>query len=358
MEEALKSKQHIGRIILRLLLRLLAFALSTLAVLAVLVLCAILIICRGGSDSARDTFVRSVKETSAVGFLADLFLSSSEVEAILNPPVETLAEKTDASLVAVARPEELGGPEPDAWGYVDEDGDGLILVPIKGGSYTGFMLIVLDPSRVVVGCHPGSFGGRGYTVAEFAEEANAAAAINAGGFEDEGGMGNGSVPDTLVVSGGEIYCSSLGLGSGFAGLDADHVLHVGIRTLAELREARIQEGCGFVHGPVLVVNGEIASGGYLFSGLNPRTAIGQRSDGAILLLVLDGRQPSKLGASYLDEAELMLRFGAVNASNLDGGSSSLMWFNGSYVNENASLIGIRPVPTAFLVLQEGRDPDA
>ena len=79
MEEALKSKQHIGRIILRLLLRLLAFALSTLAVLAVLVLCAILIICRGGSDSARDTFVRSVKETSAVGFLADLFLSSSEI---------------------------------------------------------------------------------------------------------------------------------------------------------------------------------------------------------------------------------------------------------------------------------------
>jgi len=70
--------------------------------------------------------------------------------------------------------------------------------------------------------------------------------------------------------------------------------------------------------------------------------------------VLDGRQPSKLGASYLDEAELMLRFGAVNASNLDGGSSSLMWVDGEYVNNSASVIGIRTIPSCFIVLKEGR----
>ena len=91
----------------------------------------------------------------------------------------------------------------------------------------------------------------------------------------------------------------------------------------------------------------------LASGLNPRTAIGQRSDGAILLLVIDGRQPNSLGATYLDEAEIMLRFGAVNACNLDGGSSSLLWFRGEYINNNASVIGIRPIPTSFVVLEEG-----
>ena len=76
---------------------------------------------------------------------------------------------------------------------------------------------------------------------------------------------------------------------------------------------------------------------------------------AILMLVIEGRQPSRLGASYVDEAELMLRFGAVNACNLDGGSSTMMWFNGEYINNSASVIGIRPIPTSFIVLKEGRN---
>ena len=89
------------------------------------------------------------------------------------------------------------------------------------------------------------------------------------------------------------------------------------------------------------------------SGVNPRTAIGQRSDGAILMLVIDGRQVISLGATMEDLVDIMLEYGAVNACNLDGGSSSLMWFEGNYVNNCASVIGIRPVPTTFLVLKEG-----
>ena len=69
MDETVRPEKHVGRSILRFFLRLLAVLLSTLAVLAVLLLCAIFIICRGGSESARDYFVRSVKETSAIGFL-------------------------------------------------------------------------------------------------------------------------------------------------------------------------------------------------------------------------------------------------------------------------------------------------
>ena len=72
------------------------------------------------------------------------------------------------------------------------------------------------------------------------------------------------------------------------------------------------------------------------------------------MLVIEGRQPSRLGASYTDLAEVMLRFGAVNAVNLDGGSSSMMYYNGEYINNSASVIGIRPIPTSFVVLKEGR----
>ena len=319
MDDTLRPEKQVGRSLLRFVLRLMAVLLSTLAVLAVLLLCAIFIICRGGSESARDSFVRSVKETSAIGFLADIFLTPAEVEAIVNPPVLELEEKTDTSLVAVSQPEKHeDGPQADAWGYVDEDGDGLILVPIKGGSYSGYMLIVLDPSRVVLGCKPESIADKGYTVQQFVEMADGVAGINGGGFVDPNGMGDGSVPDTLIVTGGKIYNGGSGVGKGFVGIDSDYILHVGFKS-------------------------------------NPRTAIGQRSDGAILMLVIEGRQPSRLGASYVDEAELMLRFGAVNACNLDGGSSTMMWFNGEYINNSASVIGIRPIPTSFIVLKEGRN---
>jgi exopolysaccharide biosynthesis protein len=68
------------------------------------------------------------------------------------------------------------------------------------------------------------------------------------------------------------------------------------------------------------------------------------------MLVIDGRQLASLGATFTDLAEIMIEYGAVNACNLDGGSSSLMYYNGEYINNCASVIGIRPVSTTFLVL--------
>ena len=353
MEEQ-KPKRNIGKAILRFFFRLLALVLVTALVLCAVLLGAIYITVRGGSDAARERFVLSVKETSAIGFLADLFLSPEEVDAIVNRPVVDVQVETDTSLVEISQPEpQPDGPQADAWGYVDEDGDGLILVPIKGGSYTGYMLIVLDPSRVVLGCEPNSIGGKGYTVQQYVEMADAVAGINGGGFVDPGGNGDGSMPDTLIVHEGVIYCGGSGVGTGFVGIDDKYILHVGFRSSADVEARNIQEGCGY--GPVLVVNGQMMPEENLTSGLNPRTAIGQRSDGAILLLVIEGRQPSRLGASYQDEAELMLRFGAVNACNLDGGSSTMMWYNGEYINNSASVIGIRPLPTSWIVLKEGRN---
>ena len=86
-----------------------------------------------------------------------------------------------------------------------------------------------------------------------------------------------------------------------------------------------------------------------FGGVNPRTAIGQRADGAVLMLVIDGRQVHSLGATYLDAAEVMLAHGAINACNLDGGSSSVMYYNGEYVNSPSSASGVsRYLPNAFL----------
>ena len=339
-------------VLLKVLGRCLLVVLETVVLLAIVLYSVMYVLAKGPSPTARDIFVMSVRETSAVGFLADLFFTPEEIAAIEAKEAEEEYIETDTDLIVIptkpAGEQVETSPVADEWGLVDEDGDGIIVDKISGEGYNGFMMVVLDPSRVIMGCRPGSFGGSGATVAEMAEHFGAVAAINAGGFEDLNGEGNGETPDSLVVFEGDIYYSNKGVRNGFVGIDSNHILHVGKLYADTIRERDIQYGVSF--GPVLVANGEITQQAKEGSGVNPRTAIGQRSDGAILMMVIDGRQLTSLGATYGDVAQIMVDYGAVNACNLDGGSSTLMWYQGEYINNCASVIGIRPVPTTFLVL--------
>ncbi len=333
------------------LLRGLCVLLLTLAVAVGALYGLIRIMVDGPSETARELFVMSVRETSAIGFLADMFLTPEEIAQIEAGREIIEYPKTDTSLVTIEAAEP--GTKADEWGLADEDGDGIVIDEVKGEGYSGYMMVVYDPSRVILGCVPEALGSHGYTVEGFVKYFDAVAGINGGGFADENGQGNGSTPDKAVVYDGQMYYGGAGTGSGFVGLDYDHKLHVGLIGDKAVREANIQYGCSF--GPVLVSNGVGTDPDKLESGINPRTAIGQRSDGAILMLVIDGRQVISLGATYADLTEIMLRYGAVNACNLDGGSSSLMYYNGAYVNDCASVIGIRDIPTSFIVLKEGAD---
>ncbi len=311
------------------------------------------VIAKGPSPTVSAQFVKTVKETSAAGFLANWFYSPEEIQAIRNPAAPQAVEDMDVSLIEIApptAPSQGEGPQADAWGLVDEDGDGIILESVKGEGFRGYMMVVLDPSRVVMATIPKSFGARGYTVEQMVKEFDGVAGINAGGFYDPNGTGNGSIPDTMVVSGGQVYYGEYGSAQGFAGFDEDHILHVGKFSSGDIAARNIQSGVGF--GPVLIVNGVPQSKEALTSGVNPRTGIGQRSDGAVLLLVIEGRQVDSMGATYYDMAEVFLSYGAVNACNMDGGSSSVLWFEDHYVNHSASIIGTRPVPTAFVVLKK------
>lgn len=339
---------YLGRFVLLLM--------ETVLLVVMLLYGVMYVLAKGPSPTARDMFVMSVRETSAIGFLANIYFTDEEIAQIEANKNTGEYVETDTSLINISteptQSEEDGqGPKADAWGFVDEDGDGIIIDNVKGEGYSGYMMIVLDPSRVIMGSKPESYGVRGYTVEEMVKEFDAVAGINAGGFYDPNGQGNGSIPDSLVVVNGEVYYAANGERNGFVGFDSNYIMHVGMPTLSEIQEKSIMTGACF--GPVLVANGEPADPSTLASGVNPRTAIGQRSDGAVLMLVIDGRQVTSMGAKYQDLVDIMLRYGAVNACNLDGGSSSLMWFGDGYVNNCASVIGIRPVPTTFLVLKEG-----
>ena len=330
--------------------------LETVLLLTVTLYGLMYVLAKGPSPTARDLFVRSVRETSAIGFLANIYFTDDEIAEIESAQeIEEYAE-TDTSLITITKPDENVGPVADEWGLIDEDGDGIILEKVHGEGFVGYMMVVLDPSRVILGSVPGMYQIRGYTVEEMVGQFDAVAGINAGGFDDPDGTGNGSIPDTLVVYEGQIYYQHYGVGAGFVGIDDNHILHVGKLTKKEIEERNIQYGVCF--GPVLIANGEVALAENNVGGLNPRTAIGQRSDGAILMLVIDGRQVASIGATYRDLVDIFQDYGAVNACNLDGGSSSMMWYGDGYVNNCASVIGIRPVPTAFVVLKEGVDDHA
>ena len=227
----------------------------------------------------------------------------------------------------------------------DEDGDGIIVVDVMKKGFQGTMIVVLDPSRVFLG-GPGFFGGNGMILEDLVARYDALGGINAGGFIDEDGAGSGGFPEGLTVLEGEAY---LWADSGAsAAFDNNNVLHVGFFKKEEVAELGIRDCASF--GPQLIVDGQPEYGSYMESGINPRTAIGQRADGAVLMLCIDGRQLRSIGASFADIRDVMLDFGAVNACSLDGGSSTVMYYNGEYLNWPSSASGTsRYLPNAFLI---------
>ncbi|MBE7016902.1 MAG: phosphodiester glycosidase family protein [Ruminococcaceae bacterium] len=332
--------------------RSLAAIVVTLAMILVLLLGVIYILSCGPSPTAQKLFVRSVRETSAVGFLAEIFLSEETVVAIDSETELQSTEKTDISLISIPSPtspaqsteQQLPSDTADSSESVEDDG--IEIVDIKGQNYRGLMMIVDDPMRIFVGT-PKYFGGAGLTLMEMCETYDALGGINGGGFYDPDGTGTGGIPDGLVICEGEVLYGSPGSRYSCIGFDSQGILHVGNMTPGEAMDADIQWAVSF--GPVLISNGNVMDDDILASGVNPRTAIGQRADGAVLLLVVDGRQLESLGATYADLADIMSQFGAVNAANLDGGSSTLMVYEGEIINSCASVGGPRPISTSFLI---------
>ena len=353
-----RRKKRIQRIVCRSLLSLL----TVIVLILVAALGAGYVAFRGPSPSIGDRLTMSMLETSALKFVPRIYYSSAEMEQIIaRNGVADITEDTDTSRIVIAKPTPTPSPEevandmfviPEATPVPDNllaAENGVEIYEVKTGTYSGFMMVVLDPSRVSVGtCRDYFNKSAGLQLKDIAKRHNALAAINGGGFDDPGGAGNGGMPIGLVVRNGEImHGPTYDNHNIVVGFTEDNILVVGKYGRDDVARLHIRDALSF--GPALVVNGNPAVVNGASSGLNPRTAIGQRADGAVLLLVIDGRQISSLGATYADCINVMLEFGAVNAVNLDGGSSSLMYYNGSYLNNGVVLTGSRNMPTAFIV---------
>lgn len=342
-----------GKAFLKYAARFFAVFLTVLLLLVLAALSAIFVLVRGPSPIARRYFVLTVKETSAVGFLADIFLTESEVSEIMEAQIyasdKSNQQTTNSSLINIpTKGDTSSGSDDDEIESPDPMRE-IEIIEIRENVFNGVLMIIDDPSRIFLG-KPDEYGYdcSGISLRSMIARSGAIGGINGGGFYDPSGSGNGGIPDGIVIDDGKIVWGELNVVYNLIGFDKSGVLHVGNMTGRDALDADIMYACSF--GPTLIVNGIPCNNmGDLGGGLNPRTAIGQRDDGAVLFLVINGRSIGSLGATYDDLIDVLLSYGAVNASNLDGGSSSLMMLNGEFLNESASVIGERTISTAFLI---------
>lgn len=307
----------------------------------VLVVGTVLILCFGPSESAKTLFLNSAYESSVGKLVIPMVLSEKELAELTSGGAEEpTTETTDPNLIQIPTEtqKEDGNTEREP----------LEIVPISGSTYNGLVALIHDPARVSVGTC-GAFGpdACGKTVATMAEEAGAVLAVNGGGFYDPGGQGNGGIPDGIVIQEGRLAWGELNTTYEVIGFDNDNKFIIGNMTGQEAIDRGVKSALSF--GPFLIVNGKPVWNGGFGSGVNPRTAIGQAADGTVIIVVIDGRQPNSLGATMTDLINIMTEFGAVNAANLDGGSSSVLYYQGEYINHYTSLYGPRTIATCILV---------
>lgn len=223
--------------------------------------------------------------------------------------------------------------------------NGIILVRLKGSEYEGVMAIIKDPKQIsmAVATHLGAYGSK---IATLAEENDAILAINASGFQDDDGLGNGGVLYGMLYIDGEKIQGTAG--SNYKAIYFDSNYRLNVRSYK--KDLDIYTGVEFK--PALVINGEAAVTGSAGWGIQPRSAIGQTDDGTVLMIIVDGRQPTySVGITVGDMAQIFIDYGAVQAGNLDGGSSAVMYYNGRVITKpsGADKVNGRKLPDAFVV---------
>lgn len=237
-----------------------------------------------------------------------------------------------------------------------EEGASYKLINIDGDGMRGYLIAIYDPSKVKVAT-ASNMNSSGEMLTKIAENNNALVAINASGFYDPGYVGNGGKPHGAVIQNGKLVSNlpRSNVGGGIIGFTNDNKLIMGKMTAEEALNKGVRDAVEF--GPFLIVNGEPSfikgNGGW---GTAPRTAIGQRQDGIVLFLVMDGRDyvHGIDGVGMVELTEIMMNYGAYNAANLDGGTSCGLVIDGKLTNQPVNGSGkktTRAIPNAWIVTE-------
>lgn len=296
----------------------------------------------GPFDNAKKIYVGSAMSTMSHQYLATAFLSEDKINEILNSTSSSdETTESNASVVSIN----------------NKADDTIQRFDFEGKRFQGYMLVISNPLRVKV-AYTDTLNTQGETTSQMAVKNNAVAAINGGAFVDQSSTvtssGNGGIPSGIIMSQGKVVFSDLNsdyIKQCCFGITSDGTLLAGDYSLNDLKKKNVMEALSF--SPVLVKEGKPAplTGISSSQGVAPRTAIGQRADGSIVLVVIDGRSIlNGMGATIKELQTIMLKEGkCVTALNLDGGKSATMYLNGEIVNTLSNGLGERSIVSSIIV---------
>ena len=286
----------------------------------------------GPFQSLKGVVVGSVYTSRHPQFV-QAFLSQSEIDRIMN----LNASQGISGAQAIGRIK-----------VVTNASSGITIEDIQGPSFKGKVMLIKDPKRVKLAVTK-EIGVTGERVSDLVKDMGAIAGINAGGFYDPNGKGNGAFPDGLTIKNGNVVHNNVeNRVINIVGFDNQGKLIIGNMTANQWEAKHIREAVTF--GPNLIVAGKSVISGDGGWGIAPRTCIGQMVDGTVIFVVIDGRQPTwSIGATLRDLMNVFENYQAVNAVNLDGGSSSELVYDGKVINKLWDIFGERYLPTAFVV---------
>lgn len=338
---------------------------TVLGAFIITIITACVMITHGPSESLKNMLVISAEQASATKWVPYLFLSKNSVREIMK------ASKTISTDIVKAEDYNKSAAG-DEWAGSD---NGVKLKFLKESKFKAYLCLIKDPKRVKIGVSSENFEGAtvGKSIFDIVKKYNCLAAINGGEFSDIGGNGSGAAPMGLTYSFGKCVWND-GLRRTFMGFDKnDRLVCRNSITKAEADKLGIRDAVSFQTGNVLISqNGDDIKLYYGDSntGTAQRTAIGQRADGAVILLVTDGRSADSIGATRNDIIDIMVKYKAVNAGMLDGGSSAMLYYKDyqskygldkasldsfqqkGLVNRYKAFVAPRTIPTFFIVTEE------
>ena len=333
--------------------------LITIAVLAIIGGSTLGILLYGPYNGFRDWLITSAMTTMTHQWIAYLFYDEDTINAVMaSNRVDEVQEDTDTNAIVVGVSEEPEKTYENEYEKAilekNNPSDTYKIIEIEGKGYSGYLAAIYDPSKIHT-LVTSKIGTSGQYLTTMAKNNKAVVAINGGGFDDPNYSSNAANPLGITYSKGKLLTSYYYAGAGgIIGFDTNNKLVLSSKcTEQSAKSLKIRDAV--TCGPFLIVNGKksgvVGNGGW---GTAPRTAIGQRKDGIVLFLVVDGRTVKRPGADMDDLIEIMQNYGAYNAANLDGGTSTAMTVNYELINDPVDSSGAhktRFVSTGFGLIE-------
>ena len=334
---------------------------TVLFILGTIGIFSVLFLLYGPFSAFRDWYITTAMTTMTHQYLATWFFDDDVIEHVLNNNqiIETdkisnpdLIDKSLANKTTYENEYERQILERD------EKNNDYKIIEIKGKGYWGYLVAIYEPERIKTVVTK-KLGTSGQYLTKMAADNDALIAINGGGFDDPNFNSTGGSPLGITVCNGKYVTEKLYKGAGgiIGFTDEDKLILSAKCTTEEAKKQGIRDAVTF--GPFLIVNGKpsevLGNGGW---GSAPRTAIAQRKDGIVLFLVLNGRRGTKVGADMDDLIDILQDYGAYNAANLDGGTSSVLVVGDTIVNDPIDSTGAhktRPISTGFIVTKDDSD---